>query len=207
MRFRTWLVAALGLSGLLLLINVPMLASSRKAEEIYTQLDQLNADHQRTLPRSGPKSRAGRPSFARSCGSEILVLDIGMPRLNGIEVAARTQKLDRPPGVIILSMHADESYIIRALAARGRTLEQGSGHTAQCGIVDRRNTSRESDAEAESPQHGRNRALRRSKGHRRIRRARTVHYVPSIPTRISGPYRMAARDHFPAAFPFGHARR
>jgi CheY-like chemotaxis protein len=89
MRFRTWLVAALGLSGLLLLINVPMLASSRKAEEIYTQLDQLNADHQRTLPRSGPKSRAGRPSFARSCGSELLVLDIGMPRLNGIEVAAR----------------------------------------------------------------------------------------------------------------------
>jgi hypothetical protein len=35
MRFRTWIVAALGLSGLLL-INVPMLASSRKAEEIYT---------------------------------------------------------------------------------------------------------------------------------------------------------------------------
>jgi DNA-binding NarL/FixJ family response regulator len=43
------------------------------------------------LPRSGPKSRAGRPSFARSCGSELLVLDIGMPRLNGIEVAARTE--------------------------------------------------------------------------------------------------------------------
>ena len=42
---------------------------------------------------------------------ELLVLDIGMPRLNGIEVAARTQKIDRPPGVIILSMHADESYI------------------------------------------------------------------------------------------------
>jgi DNA-binding NarL/FixJ family response regulator len=138
---------------------------------------------------------------------ELLVLDIGMPRLNGIEVAARSQKLDRPPGVIILSMHADESYIIRALAARGRTLKQGSGHTAQCGIVDRRNTSRESDAEAESAQHGQNRALRRSKGHHRIRRARTVHHVPSIPTRISGPYRMAARDHFPAAFPFGHGRR
>jgi two-component system, NarL family, response regulator NreC len=48
---------------------------------------------------------------------DILILDIGMPKLNGIEVAARTQKLDRPPGVIILSMHADESYILRALAA------------------------------------------------------------------------------------------
>jgi CHASE3 domain sensor protein len=47
MRFRTWIVAALGLSGLLLLIMVSMLASSRKAQEIYTQLDQLNAHHQK----------------------------------------------------------------------------------------------------------------------------------------------------------------
>lgn len=51
---------------------------------------------------------------------DLLILDIGMPRLSGIEVAARSQKLDRPPGVIILSMHADESYIIRALAAGAR---------------------------------------------------------------------------------------
>jgi two-component system, NarL family, response regulator NreC len=51
---------------------------------------------------------------------DLLIVDIGMPRLSGIEVAARSQKLDRPPGVIILSMHADESYIIRALAAGAR---------------------------------------------------------------------------------------
>jgi two-component system, NarL family, response regulator NreC len=51
---------------------------------------------------------------------DLLILDIGMPRLSGIEVAARSQKLDRPPRVIILSMHADESYIIRALAAGAR---------------------------------------------------------------------------------------
>jgi len=51
---------------------------------------------------------------------DLVILDIGMPKLNGIEVAARSQKLDRPPGVIILSMHADESYIIRALAAGAR---------------------------------------------------------------------------------------
>lgn len=48
---------------------------------------------------------------------DLLIVDIGMPMMNGIEVAARAQKLDRPPGVIILSMHSDESYIIRALAA------------------------------------------------------------------------------------------
>jgi DNA-binding NarL/FixJ family response regulator len=51
---------------------------------------------------------------------EILILDIGMPKLNGIDVAARVQKLDKPPRVIILSMHADESYIMRALAAGAR---------------------------------------------------------------------------------------
>src|SRR4051812_50223449 len=43
-----------------------------------------------------------------------------MPRLSGIEVAARAQKLERPPGVIVLSMHSDESYIMRALAAGAR---------------------------------------------------------------------------------------
>lgn len=51
---------------------------------------------------------------------ELLILDIGMPKLSGIEVAARAQKLDRPPAVIILSMHDDESYILRALAAGAR---------------------------------------------------------------------------------------
>ena len=51
---------------------------------------------------------------------DLLIVDIGMPKLSGIEVATRAQKLDRPPGVIVLSMHADESYIIRALAAGAR---------------------------------------------------------------------------------------
>ena len=51
---------------------------------------------------------------------DILIVDIGMPKLNGIDVAARSQKLDRPPRTIILSMHSDESYIIRALAAGAR---------------------------------------------------------------------------------------
>jgi DNA-binding NarL/FixJ family response regulator len=51
---------------------------------------------------------------------DILILDVGMPKLNGIEVAARAQKLDKPPRSIMLSMHSDESYIIRALAAGAR---------------------------------------------------------------------------------------
>ena len=45
MRFKTWPVAALGLGSLLVLIVVSMLTSSRKAQEIYTELDQLNTHH------------------------------------------------------------------------------------------------------------------------------------------------------------------
>ena len=51
---------------------------------------------------------------------DMLILDVGMPKLNGIEVAARAQKLESSPRVIILSMHSDESYILRALAAGAR---------------------------------------------------------------------------------------
>jgi two-component system, NarL family, response regulator NreC len=52
--------------------------------------------------------------------ADILILDIAMPKMNGIEVASRVQNLEHPPRVIILSMHADEAYIIRALAAGAR---------------------------------------------------------------------------------------
>ncbi|HET7221283.1 MAG TPA: sensor histidine kinase [Vicinamibacterales bacterium] len=45
MRFRTWPVAALGLGGLLLLVAVSVLAASNRAQEIYSQLDQLNSHH------------------------------------------------------------------------------------------------------------------------------------------------------------------
>jgi len=45
MRLKTWFVAALGLGSLVVLIAVSMVASSRKAQDIYAQLDQLNAHH------------------------------------------------------------------------------------------------------------------------------------------------------------------
>ena len=51
---------------------------------------------------------------------DLLILDIGMPRLNGIDVAARAQKLQPQPRVIVLSMHADESHVLRALDAGAR---------------------------------------------------------------------------------------
>jgi signal transduction histidine kinase len=42
MRFRTWPVAALALGALLILVAISVLESSRRAQEIYTSLDQLN---------------------------------------------------------------------------------------------------------------------------------------------------------------------
>jgi signal transduction histidine kinase len=43
--FATWPVAAAALAGLLLLIYTSIATTSRKAEEIYAQLDQLNTHH------------------------------------------------------------------------------------------------------------------------------------------------------------------
>src|SRR3989442_6477849 len=51
---------------------------------------------------------------------DLLILDIGMPKLNGIGVAARVQKLQPPPRVVMLSMHADESYVLQSLDAGAR---------------------------------------------------------------------------------------
>lgn len=48
---------------------------------------------------------------------DVVVIDIGMPLLNGIDATAQILRENPQIGVIILSMHADESYIMRALNA------------------------------------------------------------------------------------------
>src|SRR6476646_7609217 len=47
MRLKTWLVAALGLGSLVVLLAFSLVASSRKAQDIYAQLDQLNSHYRR----------------------------------------------------------------------------------------------------------------------------------------------------------------
>ena len=51
---------------------------------------------------------------------EVAILDIGMPELNGIE-ATRQILVENPlTQVVILSMHSDEGYVLRALRAGAR---------------------------------------------------------------------------------------
>lgn len=60
---------------------------------------------------------------------DIVILDIGMPVLNGIDAARQiTRKLPKVR-VLILSMHADEAYVVRALSAgaAGYLLKDSAG--------------------------------------------------------------------------------
>ena len=51
---------------------------------------------------------------------DVAVIDIGMPNLNGIEAASRITEKCPETAVVILSMHVDESYVLRALKAGAR---------------------------------------------------------------------------------------
>jgi len=54
---------------------------------------------------------------AEATKPDIIVLDIAMPNLSGIEAAQRISALLPQTRIIILSMHSDESYVLRALKA------------------------------------------------------------------------------------------
>jgi DNA-binding NarL/FixJ family response regulator len=47
----------------------------------------------------------------------VVIMDIAMPLLNGIDAASQICKTNPKIGVIILSMYSDEEYLIRALSA------------------------------------------------------------------------------------------
>ena len=51
---------------------------------------------------------------------DVVVMDVGMPVLNGIEATKTIVSKHPTTAVVILSMHADESYVMRALKAGAR---------------------------------------------------------------------------------------
>jgi DNA-binding NarL/FixJ family response regulator len=53
-------------------------------------------------------------------GPHVVVADIAMPNLNGIEAARQIAQKSPQTAIVILSMHSDESYVLRALKAGAR---------------------------------------------------------------------------------------
>lgn len=58
--------------------------------------------------------------LAESHSPDVVVADIAMPNLNGIEAARQIAQKSPRTAVVILSMHSDESYVMRALKAGAR---------------------------------------------------------------------------------------
>ncbi|MGE5486345.1 MAG: response regulator [bacterium] len=55
--------------------------------------------------------------LAEELDPTVVIMDIAMPFLNGIDAAAQIVKRKPSTGVIMLSVHSDESYLLRALSA------------------------------------------------------------------------------------------
>jgi len=70
----------------------------------------------------------GAVNLAESLKPEIAVLDITMPNLNGIEAASQINAKQIGVSTIVLSMHADEAFVLRALkaGARGYLLKESA---------------------------------------------------------------------------------
>jgi two-component system, NarL family, response regulator NreC len=66
--------------------------------------------------------------MAETVRPDVVIMDIAMPLLNGIEATAQMLKRDPRIGVIILSMHSDEDYLVSALnaGAKGYLLKESA---------------------------------------------------------------------------------
>jgi two-component system, NarL family, response regulator NreC len=55
--------------------------------------------------------------LAEELSPDVIIMDIAMPNLNGIQATTQLVKKNPRLGVIMLSMHSDESYLTRTLSA------------------------------------------------------------------------------------------
>ncbi|MFL6351297.1 MAG: response regulator [Bryobacteraceae bacterium] len=66
--------------------------------------------------------------LAAELSPNVILMDVAMPLLNGIDAAEQIRRSDDHIGVIMLTMHADEGYLLRALNAgvRGYLLKESA---------------------------------------------------------------------------------
>ena len=55
--------------------------------------------------------------MAAAAKPNVVVMDVAMPRLNGVEATRQIVTRNPETSVVILSMHSDESYVLRSLKA------------------------------------------------------------------------------------------
>jgi DNA-binding NarL/FixJ family response regulator len=67
-------------------------------------------------------------AMAEELNPDVVVMDIAMPQLNGIDATAQIVKKNPRTGVIMLSMYSDETYLVRALGvgAKGYLLKDST---------------------------------------------------------------------------------
>ena len=60
--------------------------------------------------------------------ADVVVMDVGMPGLNGVEATVQIVRKRPRTGVVMLSMHGDETYVLRCLraGARGYVLKESA---------------------------------------------------------------------------------
>jgi DNA-binding NarL/FixJ family response regulator len=56
-------------------------------------------------------------TMAQALKPDVVVMDVGMPSLNGIEAARQIRETLPDTQIVMLSMHSDEGYVLRALKA------------------------------------------------------------------------------------------
>jgi DNA-binding NarL/FixJ family response regulator len=75
----------------------------------YRVLEAASGDDAHRLLRAYPDLRV-----------DVLFTDVAMPGLNGIEAAGQISRRNPDTAIVMLSMHSDESYVLRSLKAGAR---------------------------------------------------------------------------------------
>lgn len=74
--------------------------------------------------------------LARAFSPDVILMDVAMPKLNGLDAANQIVRENPRTAIIVLSMYLDESYILRALnnGARGYLLKDNADDELEAAI-------------------------------------------------------------------------